>query len=569
MRANTEAQHYIERTFNILLRYIILCEHGQRIKPERIKIRRTSSPIAVDHIMYDDPFLFRRTSPWLYFLAELLTSLLKYAEVIDAAGRVRAIDGFEVLDPDRWSEPSHTDPNEILSYVSGPCGISCTFCYLKGNPPEIRRVHRAISEQELLYRVSLFRRGVTLFPKNIVSTDEQTTNPHLLTILEEVRRKTHLPIVIETNGVHLNRRIVQAFKILGNCFVNVSVNSVCGEIRKRLLHDHHPQRVRTSISALAEANVPFSVSIVPWHEIPLDDVEETIRFADRQSANHIRIRLPGYTSFFSEEKLYDLEEWWQIVIRKVKAVREEVETPLIVEPNKYEQLLLTDKWALPVVLGVIQNSPAQRGGVRHGDYVRAVNGRPLFWRADGLRELTRLLVNEKDVELDMQRGQTRMTVHLHYDAEGSYPYATLDYRSPYGLFVCDDIHSERIRFLSTLLHQVNPNHPVVITSRLMKKSVTMLLDMFGVLRDFPNLELAIVPNHYLGGNIFMGDLLVVRDILAHAKAHWVGKKRPDLLVVPSSGFNEYGRDLLGESYKTIQRRTGIPVVLLPARIISL
>jgi MoaA/NifB/PqqE/SkfB family radical SAM enzyme len=566
---DTEFQPYIERTFEILLRCVVLCEHGHRISPERVRIRAKPSPLAVDHVTYDDPFLFRRTSPSLYLLAELLSSLLRYAEVVDTAGRVRSIDGFVLKEPNRWEEPSRADPNEILSYVSGACGISCTFCYLKGNPPEIRRVHRGISEQELLYRLDLFKRGVTLFPKNIVSTDEQTTNPHLLHILQEVREKTHLPIAIETNGVHLNRGMVEAFGALGNCFVNVSVNSVSSGIRKRLLHDHHPERVKTNISALAEAKIPFSVSIVPWYEIPLDDMEQTIHFADSFSANHIRVRLPGYTSFFSTEKLYDLDDWWQMVIRRVQPIREVIDTPVIIEPSKYEQLLSTGPWALPVVLGVIRNSPAYRGGVSHGDYLRAVNKRPFFWRADGLRELTRLLVNEKDVELDIQRGQTRKTVHLHYDARRSYPYSSEDYRSPYGLFLCDDIHSERVRLLNALLHDRNPEHPVLITSRLMKKSVTMLLEMFGILRDFPDLELAVVPNTYMGGNVFMGDLLVVRDILAHARTHWQGSNRPDLLVVPSSGFNEYGRDLLGEPYKTIERRTDIPVILFPARIISL
>jgi hypothetical protein len=520
-------------------------------------------------VAYDDPLLFRRTSPVVYFLAELLSSILPYIEVIDTSGTIREIDGFVFNDQDRWQEPSHGDPNEVLSYVTGACGISCTFCYLKGNPPEIQRVHKGISQEELLHRLDLFKRGITLFPKNIMSTDEQTTNPRLLHILAEVRNSSSLPMAIETNGVHINREMVGAFSAIGNLFVNVSVNSVSGPIREQLLHDPDPKRIVASISTLAEAEIPFSVSIVPWHEIPLDDMEETIRFADASSANHIRIRLPGHTSFFSREKLYDLEDWWQRVVERVQLVRKQIDTPIIVEPSKYEQLLFADLWALPVVLGVIRNSPAWRAGMRQGDYLRAVNGQPFFWRADGLRELTRLMVNEKNVAVDIQRGKTRKTIHLEYEAHGSYPYSPEDFRAPYGLFVCDDIHTERIRLLKSVLRERNPEHPVLISSRLMKRSVSLLFEMFGVLEDFPGLELAIVPNSYLGGNIFMGDLIVVRDILAYAQVHWQGKSRPDLLVLPSSGFNEYGRDLLGEPYTTIQLQTGLPVFLLPARIISL
>jgi len=77
----------------------------------------------------------------------------------------------------------------------------------------------------------------------------------------------------------------------------------------------------------------------------------------------------------------------------------------------------------------------------------------------------------------------------------------------------------------------------------------------------------VVPeNRFFGGNIFMGDLLVVGDFIRCIEKH--GAKEggnPDLVVIPSSPFNlsQWGRDLTGRCYLDIERETGIPVALLP------
>ncbi|MDD4859053.1 MAG: hypothetical protein PHR56_02485, partial [Dehalococcoidales bacterium] len=75
---------------------------------------------------------------------------------------------------------------------------------------------------------------------------------------------------------------------------------------------------------------------------------------------------------------------------------------------------------------------------------------------------------------------------------------------------------------------------------------------------------------YFGGNIFMGDLLVVQDFI-DAIAEYIERtgKRPDLVIIPSSPFNlsGWGRDLTGRVYLDIQRHAGVPVELLPCETI--
>ena len=63
----------------------------------------------------------------------------------------------------------------------------------------------------------------------------------------------------------------------------------------------------------------------------------------------------------------------------------------------------------------------------------------------------------------------------------------------------------------------------------------------------------------------MGDLLVVEDFVDCITEYIVKKKcKPDLVVIPSSPFNlsGWGRDLTGECYLNIERKTGIKTELL-------
>ena len=79
------------------------------------------------------------------------------------------------------------------------------------------------------------------------------------------------------------------------------------------------------------------------------------------------------------------------------------------------------------------------------------------------------------------------------------------------------------------------------------------------------IEVEIPSNDFFGGNIFMGDLMVVQDFIDCIKAYQERtKRRPDLIMIPSSPFSlgQWGRDLTGRVYLDIEREVGIPVELL-------
>ena len=105
---------------------------------------------------------------------------------------------------------------------------------------------------------------------------------------------------------------------------------------------------------------------------------------------------------------------------------------------------------------------------------------------------------------------------------------------------------------------------LVLTSRLVQPTLAYLIrkNMF-----FSNVDLHLIipPNHYLGGNILMGDLMVVEDFIRAVNTFLnQGNPRPDLVIIPSSPFHlsRWGRDLTGHTYKSIKEATGIDVALI-------
>jgi len=113
-------------------------------------------------------------------------------------------------------------------------------------------------------------------------------------------------------------------------------------------------------------------------------------------------------------------------------------------------------------------------------------------------------------------------------------------------------HAKRVLFLSSALVKPTFEHCLAESQ------------LFG--GNQLNIDVEIPRNNFFGGNICMGDLLVVQDFIDCIKEYVEINNgvRPDLAVIPSSPFNlsEWGRDLTGRVYLDIERETGVPVELL-------
>jgi hypothetical protein len=117
--------------------------------------------------------------------------------------------------------------------------------------------------------------------------------------------------------------------------------------------------------------------------------------------------------------------------------------------------------------------------------------------------------------------------------------------------------------LKALITNHQARNVLLLSSPLVKPVFLQLLQessLFGGIQ----IQVEVPENRYFGGNICMGDLLVVRDFIEAIREYLRKNPPPDLVVIPSSPFSlgQWRRDLEGRVFTEIERSVGLPVALL-------
>jgi hypothetical protein len=517
--------------------------------------------------------------PRIEFIKKQLESLLTVIE-LEREGQIVPVDGFRLKNLQDWLVPSGCEPIEVFGYAASRCNCDCLFCYHKGNPPSLalRNLRRPRAEEweEMKTRLRYFSPPArqALFP-TLGCIWEVFAHPRSLEILRRLREKTSRPFRIATSGATLTPDFIAELEKLKPVYLYLSLNSSSPSRRRRLMRDKQPQVAINAPGYLRERGIPYAVVIVPWtlnsREEMLEDLSATAAYAAEQQAHLVEINLPGYSRYFSSHKLFDREEVWSAIVSRARELREELSCPIVVMPTLYEENLWEERKNLPRIIGLVNNSPAARAGLRRGDVLLAVNGLPVHSRPQA-RDLLHLLQRSeyKQVSLVAQRGDRNIGVTLNLE-EYSYPYSP-EWDHYLGIiFLGTGLRMSYIEKLRDIIDARRAKHVLFLSSRLVKPTLEQLLAQSHLFDSAClQLDIEIPENFFFGGNIFMGDLLVVQDFVRCINAYVASKgKKPDLVVLPSSPFNlgQWGRDLTGRVYLDIERQTGIPVELLECETI--
>ena len=324
--------------------------------------------------------------PRIDLIRKLAESLLALVEFESERKPVR-IDGFRLRDLQDWLVPSLTDPTEVFDYAATRCTCDCVFCCNKGNPPFLavssaptRSAAEEMREMETRLRYFSPQAETALFPSAGTICDAMA-HPHFLDILRKLREKTDRPFRITTNGNMLTAQAIETLAGLKPAYFYVSLNSSSPARRRKLMNDHKPALAIDSLPLLAKAQIPYAAVIVPW---PLDTAEEmlndltsTAEYAAASGAHIVQVNLPGFSRFFSSSAPFDTAEIWPAIVDCIRDLRETLDTPVVVMPSLYEENLYQPRKNLPLVTGVVRNSPACLAGVTRGDLILQVGGIPV------------------------------------------------------------------------------------------------------------------------------------------------------------------------------------------------
>ena len=517
--------------------------------------------------------------PRIDFIKNQLNSLLAVVD-LEREGRVVEIDGFRLKNLGDWMVPSTCDPIEVFGHIATRCSCDCVFCYLKGNPSSVALglpMKSADEEyQEAMTRTKYFRpqAGRCLFPA-LGGIYEPLTHPRCLEVLRMVRDKSSKPIRITTNGENLTPDMIAGLSDLQPVYLYLSLNSASPRRRKKLMKSRCPQIAIDALPLLRENGIPYAVLIVPWPEDTLEemlkDLHETVSYADKGGAHLVEINLPGHSRYFSAERLFDLDEVWSATVDEVRKLREMTTCPIVTMPSMFEENLYEPEKNLAKVIGVVRNSPAALCGLRMGDIILEINGLGVRNRPQA-RDILSFVrrSREEQIGLVVRRGSdvVRLTMELN---RHSYPYAR-DTDNHLGVIFLGTglrlVYMERFR---DIIQSHKAKRVLFLSSALVKPTLEQSISDSHLFGDASvKIDIEIPSNRFFGGNVFMGDLLVVQDFIDHIREHVEAKgSAPDLIVIPSSPFNMGGwrRDLTGRVYLDIERVVGIPVEILECETI--
>jgi len=510
--------------------------------------------------------------PRIEFIKKQLESLLSMVD-FEKDGQVVEVDGFRLKNLKDWLSPSPCDPIEVFEYAETRCDCDCLFCYNKGNPPSLAlgNLRRPPGEEfeEMRTRMDYFfpKAGSCLFP-SLGSIYEAMIHPHFMEVLCLLRGKTSKAFRITTNGKVLTPEVISQLAALKPVYLYHSLNSASPSRRTELMMDNDPQIAIESLPLLKKAGIPYAVLIVPWPmasiDEMLDDLSNTVAYANSHDCHLVEINLPGYSKYFSQDKLFDLDEVWLKTVSIVRALREITNCPIVVMPSMYEENLYEGRKNLPTVIGLVRNSPAVKAGLAKGDKILEVNGIPVASRPQA-RDLLSVIQrsDNREANVTVERDDQILKPSLNLE-DYSYPYSRETDRHLGIIFMGTGLRIGYLEELRDIIDSHKAKYVLFLSSALVKPTFEQCLaqsQLFGNVR----IDVQVPRNNFFGGNVFMGDLLVVQDFIDFIEEYLEQNRvRPDLIVIPSSPFNlgQWGRDLTGRVYLDIERAVEIPVELL-------
>ncbi|MDY7019340.1 MAG: radical SAM protein [Chloroflexota bacterium] len=513
--------------------------------------------------------------PRIDLIKNLLESLLPLVE-LERDGQVIDIDGFRLRNLQDWLVPSSGDPGEVFDYAGSHCNCSCVFCCNRGNISSVAtadNLNRAAEEEfeEMKTRIKHFspQARSALFA-GLDTVYEVTAHPYFLEVMRLLRVKTSQPFRITTNGSNLTPEVVAELVKLKPIYLYLSLNSSSPQRRQKLMKDSKPEIAINALPLLRQHGVPYATVIVPWPvetiDEMLEDFSSTVAYAAKNETHLIEVNLPGYSKYFSSTNLFSLDSVWKAIVSRTRELREICNCPIIAMPTLYEENLYQGRKNLAEIIGVVKNSPAYLGGLTKGDLVLKINNFSIRNRPqarDILYMLNQSQINE--ITIAVQRNSQTREISLDL-TNYSYPYSGEIDAHMGIIFRGTGLRMSYIEDLKQIIQAHKAKRVLFLSSALVKPTLEQCLSeshLFG--NSQIKIDIEVPQNRFFGGNIFMGDLLVVQDFIDCINECIMKKgEKPDLVVIPSSPFNlnGWGRDLTGRVYLDIERKTGVPVELL-------
>lgn len=571
-------QSILRVLINILKVVDLEDQYGYRIVYKKIKVQIRKQYVVNNtksKIHYTSYTTVRFTEPRFIMIKKQLESILSFF-TLHFDGREIFIRGFRPK-LEYWCTSPPTTLLENLGSPTSQCNAQCKLCYLKGVPfwePYVLSMEEV--ETRLKYYSPKTKKGIFLSSHEY---GEPFLNPDFLKILKLVRKKCPDEVLypIITNGTFLSEPVVKYLAQLKPLVLDVSLNAITVDTRKKLMGGRNHEIAINSIKLLRKYGMPFRGTIIAWPELSYGELERTIRYLDEHEAQLICLYPPGYTKYHHlDYTINQINTHWINLVEFFLKMRHQISSPLLYSPNSF-----WNKDLRAIVDGVIKNSPAEKAGVKVGDIIYSINEHKVFSRESARNKLQNLSceMNSNEIAIAIIRSGNIITFKISEFKDRDkdfYPYKPKGYLSdptmPYGIILVETFKPFFIKYLREILNRYAVHRVIIFVSLLMQPQMELLLRYYKLkeLLNGVKVKFVMMKNLFWGGNIMLGDLMTVDDfIYLITNSKEIKQFSPDIIILPSSFLIRWGRDYTGKYYKEIERTTSIKIVLLPCRPISL
>ncbi len=513
-----------------------------------------------------DKIMFKMVEPRIAAIKNEVERLLSLVQ-FERQGHPIGIDGFRLRDLANWKIDYARNAFDALGSLSGSCNAKCVFCYEECIPFTRDRSILSVEETDTRLRYFSPETHKCLFP-SARPYMETFLNKEAINIFKKARSiNPQALLIITTNGSCLTDGIIDQLSSIKPVLIKLSVNSTNPEVRQSLTglknKSHDPRMV---MSLIRKAKIPFIGSVVAWPERELNELEQTIKDISNYEPYGIRVRLPLVHKYTPSIPKGDMDGFWHDIYDFVLSIRGQFETPVWVEPLQFRRAQV-----MPIIDGIILNSPAMLAGIRPGDEIVAINEKVLCSRSE-IRQFfsSGALDSMKHVNVKIKRKGKSLNFHLKSsNLETTYPY------DPYlhhpgerlGMLSLPDFSLSYINNILRLTLKHGAKKVLLFCSPLTAGTVESLIEQIPSYNNFfkeITLWIYVLEKTWMEGNTYLMESRFVDDYeSAFLKICGEVRNRPDLILIPDVFGSSWGIDFNARSIFEFQHRSGIPIELIP------
>lgn len=235
--------------------------------------------------------------------------------------------------------------NLLQIRASNSCNLNCSFCSVDSGPDSKTRANNYFVE--LNYLIDTVKnvikyKGIKDIECHLDSTGEPVTYPKIVELAKKLKELPEVKITsLQTNGTLLSESKIKQLEKAGLDRINLSINSMNGELAKKLsgVKWYDLEKIKYFAEKIANSKIDLLIAPVYLPRINDDEIPKIINFAKKIGAGKRfpPLGIQKYEKYKLGRKPTGLkiQTWWKFYNDYLKKLEKKYSTKLILKPEDF------------------------------------------------------------------------------------------------------------------------------------------------------------------------------------------------------------------------------------------